>query len=44
MASKFVKQQKRRRWAETGVIFSLKYAEEVEMSLTPRLNADHGVQ
>ena len=36
MASKFVKQQKRRRWAETGVIFTPGYAEEVECSIIPR--------
>ena len=36
MASKFVKQQKRRRWAETGVIFSPGYADEVGSSVIPR--------
>ncbi len=29
MADKLVKQQKRRRWAETGVVFPLAFAEKV---------------
>ena len=36
MTSKFVKQQRRRRWAETGVIFSPGYAEEVKSSVIPK--------